>query len=175
MKTIFAKSFTSTAPIWYPYASMSTSTNTSTSSTGTASKSNSGVPAYVWPLVGAIIGLVILVAAGCAIFLYMKKKKAFNSTQSQTGYMATSETKPKPSRLHSWLRQVSPDAGSGIHTEDGYFSPPSSAHPNMSSVSAMTPYAMSPQPTSPRHGTSLSGSSYMLPHIGIERHELPGK
>lgn len=154
LQSIFAKSFTSTAPTWYPYASMAPSaTGGTTSSAAAAAKSGSSVPGYVWPLVGAIIGLVLVVAIGCGIFLYMRRKRAFASSRSDNTY-STTDSKNKPSRLHSWLRGVSPEAGSG--------------DPNISTISPLS------VPASPLRGMSANGSSYILPG-GVEPHELPSK
>jgi len=96
----------------------------------------------------------------------MKKKRAFASSRSDTTYIA-SDPKNKPNRLHSWLRQVSPEAGSGVQSEQGWN--PSSPNPNMSTVSPLS------YPATPQHGASLSGSSHILPFGGVERHELPSK
>ncbi|KAL1843308.1 hypothetical protein VTJ49DRAFT_2125 [Mycothermus thermophilus] len=83
---------------YYPYVSASPTNNTNPTVPTTDVSESSGVPAYLPPVLGTVLGLVFLTMVGVLIMLY-RRRKILRGTTSEAG---TEDTTGR--RIAAWLR-----------------------------------------------------------------------
>jgi hypothetical protein len=111
LSDVFATVYTKTITTYYPYAIVSTnSTNTSSPSpgqTGITVSGGGGLPAWVGPVLGVVLGLIV-VAAAIIIFLIWRRRKSRRSTRASETQASTSGIRGFVLR---WLYGTAPQYG----------------------------------------------------------------
>jgi hypothetical protein len=106
LSSVFATSYpTSKITTYYPYPSVAVGNNTNpnaptnSSSTGGGGGGGGGVPAFLPPVLGVVLGLMVLTMAG-VLFLLWRRRRLFNPGRSEAG--ETEDTNGH--RIISWMR-----------------------------------------------------------------------
>jgi hypothetical protein len=162
LASIFSQEYpTSKITTYYPYASASPTNNTNPSLPTDESSENSGIPAYLPPVLGTVLGLVFVTMVAVLIILY-RRRRIFSSgtiSEADTEYTAGR-------RIKAWLRgQPSEPKAPTVTTYDSTYSPiPPSQDPE-SPVSDPThpsiPEMMNtevPRPVKPMEPVELPGT-----------------
>ncbi|KAI6487942.1 hypothetical protein MCOR11_008643 [Pyricularia oryzae] len=131
--SVFAETYpTSKISTHYPYASAA-----SEGSQSGGSGSSGGPPSFTWPLVGSLVGIVVIAIIALAIICFRRRRR-----QAQGDGLVTEERDENGNKIISWMRGH-PSEGKAptvTATEDTYFTP------DMETGTPITPGIVQPVP-----------------------------
>ncbi|TLS31551.1 hypothetical protein PpBr36_02992 [Pyricularia pennisetigena] len=115
--SVFAESYpTSKIATYYPYASAPSESSTRNDGGG----NSGGPPSFTWPLVGSLVGIVVIAIIALAIVCFRRRRR-----QAQGDGQVTEERDENGNKIISWMRGH-PSEGKTptvTATEDTYFTP----------------------------------------------------
>jgi hypothetical protein len=123
LASIFATPYAmSKITTYYPYASVAPTDNTNPSApTASVDSSGGGVPSYLPPVLGVVLGLVFLTMVAVLILLWRRRRLLRGGTASEAG---TEDT--NGNRITSWLRGQPSEVKAPTVTSSSDYSPLSS-------------------------------------------------
>ncbi|KAK3324706.1 hypothetical protein B0T19DRAFT_444102 [Cercophora scortea] len=100
LSDVFGTKYTKEIPVYYPYTptEKTNNTNPNTPPAPTETSGGGGVPSYLAPVLGVVLGLMLLTMIAVLILLY-RRRKILKGSQSDAG---TEETNGH--RIMSWMR-----------------------------------------------------------------------
>lgn len=113
LATLFGSLYTQSQniKIWYPYPlAQSAPVNTSVPSTSIVTHENGGLPSWVAPVLGVVLGLMALTAIA-VVFLLWRRRRYLRSHQSEAG-----ATDMNRYRIMSWVRGMPTDSNTKAAT-----------------------------------------------------------
>lgn len=145
---------------WYPYAIQSKANTTRGTVPVSTSQSSSGLPSWVAPVLGVVLGLIVLSVIAIAFILWKRRK--FLRAQSESG---TGSSEVSRHRIMSWVRGADVKAAT-VTSEDV----PSSPYDDVDSNTTAQHTIVSEAGGNQVH--EMPGSSFVirsLPNYGILR------